>query len=198
MSKIIGVDVDGVLLKWEEAFDDFMAGQGLTKKDQGHFDLRKHYPEVPAEALNTYISVFNESAYMRYLAPMDGAVEYVTKLADEGYKFSVITSQTLNKVANRAREDNLKEVFGDVFEDFTFLETGQGKYFALQKFDMGTIWIDDKPDNVESGKVLGLVPILLDLPHNRSYNNKQMNIQRANSWKDIYDIKKEKTNVTNT
>ena len=198
MSKIIGVDVDGVLLKWEEAFDDFMAGQGLTKKDQGHFDLRKHYPEVPAEALNTYISVFNESAYMRYLEPMDGAVEYVTKLADEGYKFSVITSQTLNKVANRAREDNLKEVFGDVFEDFTFLETGQGKYFALQKFDMGTIWIDDKPDNVESGKVLGLVPILLDQPHNRSYNNKQMNIQRANSWKDIYDIIKEKTNVTNT
>ena len=198
MSKIIGVDVDGVLLKWEEAFDDFMAGQGLTKKDQGHFDLRKHYPEVPAEALNTYISVFNESAYMRYLEPMDGAVEYVTKLADEGYKFSVITSQTLNKVANRAREDNLKEVFGDVFEDFTFLETGQGKYFALQKFDMGTIWIDDKPVNVESGKVLGLVPILLDLPHNRSYNNKQMNIQRANSWKDIYDIIKEKTNVTNT
>ena len=198
MSKIIGVDVDGVLLKWEEAFDDFMAGQGLTKKDQGHFDLRKHYPEVPAEALNTYISVFNESAYMRYLEPMDGAVEYVTKLADEGYKFSVITSQTLNKVANRAREDNLKEVFGDVFEDFTFLETGQGKYIALQKFDMGTIWIDDKPDNVESGKVLGLVPILLDLPHNRSYNNKQMNIQRANSWKDIYDIIKEKTNVTNT
>ena len=198
MSKIIGVDVDGVLLKWEEAFDDFMAGQGLTKKDQGHFDLRIHYPDVPAEALNTYISVFNESAYMRYLEPMDGAVEYVTKLADEGYKFSVITSQTLNKVANRAREDNLKEVFGDVFEDFTFLETGQGKYFALQKFDMGTIWIDDKPDNVESGKVLGLVPILLDLPHNRSYNNKQMNIQRANSWKDIYDIIKEKHNVTNT
>ena len=198
MSKIIGVDVDGVLLKWEEAFDDFMAGQGLTKKDQGHFDLRKHYPEVPAEALNTYISVFNESAYMRYLEPMDGAVEYVTKLAEEGYRFSVVTSQTLNKVANRAREDNLKEVFGDVFEDFTFLETGQGKYFALQKFDMETIWIDDKPDNVESGKVLGLVPILLDLPHNRSYNNKQMNIQRANSWKDIYDIIKEKTNVTNT
>ena len=198
MSKIIGIDVDGVLLKWEEAFDDFMVGQGLTKKDQGHFDLRIHYPDVPAEALNTYISVFNESAYMRYLEPMDGAVEYVTKLADEGYKFSVITSQTLNKVANRAREDNLKEVFGDVFEDFTFLETGQGKYFALQKFDMGTIWIDDKPDNVESGKVLGLVPILLDLPHNRSYNNKQMNIQRANSWKDIYDIIKEKTNVTNT
>ena len=198
MSKIIGVDVDGVLLKWEEAFDNFMAGKGLTKKDQGHFDLRKHYPEVPADALNTYISVFNESAYMRYLEPMDGAVEYVKKLADEGYRFSVITSQTLDKVANRAREDNLKEVFGDVFEDFTFLETGQGKYFALQKFDIGTIWIDDKPDNVESGKVLGLVPIILDLPHNRSYNNKQMNIQRANSWKDIYDIIKEKHNVTNT
>ena len=198
MSKIIGVDVDGVLLKWEEAFDDFMAGQGLTKKDQGHFDLRKHYPEVPAEALNTYISVFNESAYMRYLEPMDGALEYVTKLAEEGYRFSVVSSQSTNKMANRAREDNLKEVFGDVFEDFTFLETGQGKYFALQKFDMETIWIDDKPDNVESGKVLGLVPILLDLPHNRSYNNKQMNIQRANSWKDIYDIIKEKHNVTNT
>ena len=56
MSKIIGIDVDGVLLKWEEAFDDFMTGQGLTKKDQGHFDLRKHYPDVPAEAVTELVS----------------------------------------------------------------------------------------------------------------------------------------------
>ena len=39
MSKIIGVDVDGVLLKWEEAFDDFMAGQGLTTVSYTHLTL---------------------------------------------------------------------------------------------------------------------------------------------------------------
>ena len=51
MSKIIGIDVDGVLLKWEEAFDDFMTGQGLTKKDQGHFDPRKHYPRCTSRSI---------------------------------------------------------------------------------------------------------------------------------------------------
>ena len=39
-----------------------MAGQGLTKKDQGHFDLRKHHP-ISAEALNTYIRVPRKCLY---------------------------------------------------------------------------------------------------------------------------------------
>ena len=43
--------------------------------------------------MQVLVKIFNESAYMRYLDPMEGAVEYVKKLADEGWRFHVITSK---------------------------------------------------------------------------------------------------------
>ena len=69
---------------------------------------------------------------MRYLESMDGAVEYVTQVSRRGLQVFSWDHSTTNKVANRAREDNPKEVFGDVFEEFEFLETGQGKYYVLK------------------------------------------------------------------
>ena len=105
----------------------------------------------------------------------------------------MITSQSTDKIANQARKDNLKDVFGDVFEDFTFLDTGGGKIDALKTLVPGTWWIEDKPKNAFDGAVLGLASILLDLQHNSSYTiNKQINFQREKNWEHIYDIIKEK------
>ena len=102
-------------------------------------------------------------------------------------------ASNFDKAISKNAKDNLKDVFGDVFEDFTFLDTGGGKIDALKTLVPGTWWIEDKPKNAFDGAVLGLASILLDLPHNSSYTiNKQMNFQRANNWKHIYDIIKEK------
>ena len=190
--KLIATDCDGVLFKWEEMFDKYMKVNGFEKKTKDHYELHMNY-QMPVTEMQVLVKIFNESAYMRYLEPMEGAVEYVKKLADEGWRFHVITSQSTDKVANQARKDNLKDVFGDVFEDFTFLDIGEDKIEALKTLVPGTWWIEDKPKNAFDGAVLGLASILLDLPHNSSYTiNKQMNFQRANNWKHIYDIIKEK------
>ena len=192
MTKLIATDCDGVLFKWEEMFDKYMKINGFEKKTQDHYELHMNY-QIPEAEMPVLVKIFNESAYMRYLEPKEGAVEYVKKLADEGWRFHVITSQSTDKIANQARKDNLKDVFGDVFEDFTFLDTGGGKIDALKTLVPGTWWIEDKPKNAFDGAVLGLASILLDLPHNSSYTiNKQMNFQRAKDWKHIYDIIKEK------
>ena len=190
--KIIATDCDGVLFKWEQMFDKYMAVNGFEKKVQDHYELHMNY-QMPVAEMKVLVKIFNESAYMRYLEPMDGAVENVKKLADEGWKFHVITSQTEDKIANQARKDNLNDVFGDVFHDYTFLDTGGDKIEALKTLVPGTWWIEDKPKNAFDGAVLALASILLDLPHNSSYTiNKQMNFQRAKDWKHIYDIIKEK------
>ena len=54
--------------------------------------------------MQVLVKISNESAYMRYLNPMEGAVEYVKKLADEGWRFYVITSQSTDKVAQPKHE----------------------------------------------------------------------------------------------
>ena len=185
MTKLIATDCDGVLFKWEEMFDKYMKINGFEKKTQDHYELHMNY-QMPVPEMQVLVKIFNESAYMRYLEPIEGAVEYVKKLADEGWRFHVITSQSTDKIANQARKDNLKDVFGDVFEDFTFLDTGGGKIDALKTLVPGTWWIEDKPKNAFDGAVLGLASILLDLPHNSSYTiNKQMHFQRAKNLEHI-------------
>jgi 5'(3')-deoxyribonucleotidase len=191
MNKIIAIDCDGVLLNWEQSFDDWMAFQGFPKHASDHYDVSMNYHMNKGQC-EVLVKIFNESAWMKFLKPIEGAVENVKKLADLGYKFHVITSQTLDKKANQLREENLKEVFGDVFEQIECLDTGADKDEALSKIPEGTIWIEDKPANAELGSRLGLVALLLDLPHNQVYNEDNTLVQRIKNWTEIYNVIKEK------
>ena len=191
MNKIIAIDCDGVLLNWEQSFDDWMAFQGFPKHASDHYDVSMNYHMNKGQC-EVLVKIFNESAWMKFLKPIEGAVENVKKLADLGYKFHVITSQTLDKKANQLREENLKEVFGDVFEQIECLDTGADKDEALSKIPEGTIWIEDKPANAELGSRMGLVALLLDLPHNQVYNEDNSLVQRIKNWTEIYNVIKEK------
>lgn len=191
MKKIIATDCDGVLLQWEPAFDEWMQLNGFEKKASDHYQMHMNYWMSEGE-MDVLIKVFNESAYMRYLKPMEGAVENIKKIAELGYKFHVITSQSLDPMANRAREENLKDLFGDVFEKIECLDTGADKSLALNNLSFGTIWIEDKPSNAELGVDYGLVSLLLDLPHNSYYNTDNTSVQRVKDWAEIYNVIKEK------
>jgi 5'(3')-deoxyribonucleotidase len=191
MNNIIAIDCDGVLLNWEQSFDDWMAFQGFPKHASDHYDVSMNYHMNKGQC-EVLVKIFNESAWMKFLKPVDGAVENVKKIADLGYKFHVITSQTLDKKANQLREENLKEVFGDVFEQIECLDTGADKDEALSKVPEGTIWIEDKPANAELGSRFGLVALLLDLPHNEVYNEDSTSVQRVKNWAEIYNVIKEK------
>ena len=68
----------------------------------------------------------------------------------------------------------MKDVFGDVFEDFTFLDTGEGKIDAI-KTCVGTWWIEDKPKNAFDGVLLGLVTQYYLIPNTFKLYYKQTN-----------------------
>ena len=126
MSKLILTDCDGVLLQWEDAFHRWMQINGFEQIGKGHYNIDMMY-HLPQGFSTTLIKIFNESAWMGYLEPVPGSVETVKKLAEEGYKFTVVTSQSTDTVANKLRKRNLIEHFGDVFKDFVFWILGKAK-----------------------------------------------------------------------
>ena len=85
MKKTILTDVDGVLLNWEYAFDCWMLEQGFKKQEGEEFvygmNIRYGIEKSQAKKL---IKIFNESAVIGFLPPLRDAIEYVTRLADEG------------------------------------------------------------------------------------------------------------------
>ena len=98
MSKrLILCDVDGVLLHWEQGFDNWMKRQGYQKQKENSYKVEEHYG-INKEACSLLIQIFNESASMRYLDTIDGATNYMSKLHEAGYIIRLITSQSLYKV----------------------------------------------------------------------------------------------------
>ena len=183
--KVILTDCDGVLLDWEYHFYKWVwETHGLEQK-QSIYSVAKAL-EIPWKESALLIKEFNESEMMKKLSPLRDAVKYVRKLHEEhGYIFHIITSQSDDPTAQDYRKENLFNVFGDVFDGFTILKTGQNKDKVLAKWE-GTecFWIEDKVANLEMGEVAGLEGILMD----HHWNKDCIDFKRVKTWKEIYNI----------
>jgi len=188
LKKMILTDVDGVLLNWEYAFDVWMNEQGFTTVDGEQFvyNMGDRYGIERAQA-KKLIKIFNESAVIGFLPPLRDAVEYVTRLADEGYQFTAITSLSTQYHAKKLRKQNLNKIFGKgVFTEVECLGTGADKDEALAKYkDSGMWWIEDKVENAEAGAKAGLKPIVIE--HGFNMNDKH-EFPVAKNWKDVYNL----------
>ena len=90
---------------------------------------------------------------------------------------------------------NLKKLFGETtFEKFVYLDTGADKDFALEPYrDSGYYWIEDKIVNCQVGKEMGLKSLLMEHGHNMDYEDPA--IPRVTSWKQIYQIITNETEI---
>ena len=185
-SKIILTDADGVLLNWEYAFITWMEEQGhnLVQGYQFIYDVAKWFGKKKKKS-KKLVRFFNESATIGYLPALRDAEHYVKLLGKLGYKFHVITSLSKNQNAQKLRTKNLKKLFGNVFEEFIYLDTGDDKDEVLKQYkNTGCYWIEDKPDNVIAGQNAGLNGLLMAHGHNVEYKS---HMHRVHNWKEIYE-----------
>jgi FMN phosphatase YigB (HAD superfamily) len=189
--KLILVDCDGVLFDWEYAFDQWMKRHDYTVVAHGNYLMDVKYGLEKREA-KRLIRMFNESAWIRKLPPLRDAIHYVKKLHTEhGYIFHAITSLSNDDYSQHLRTKNLREMFGDtVFEKYVYLDTGADKDEALEPYrNSGCYWIEDKPENVDTGIEMGLDGILMMHQHNAGYVGLA---DRVLNWKEIYELITEK------
>lgn len=190
MKKVILTDADGVLLDWEWAFNVWMLEHGFEKQDGHQFvygmDLRYGISKDQGKKL---IKTFNESAAIGFLPALRDAMYYVKRLHEEhGYVFKCITSLSLDKNAYKLRKMNLEKLFGKTaFDELVCLDTGANKDEALEPYrDTGLYWIEDKLENAELGKKLGLNAILVEHGFNMNSDIKS-GIKKVVNWKEIYE-----------
>ena len=187
--QVILVDCDGVILDWEYAFSVWMEQHGHEKQTgyQYVYDIGEQYGITKSQA-KQLIKIFNESAAIGFLPALRDAMFYVKRLHEEhGYVFHCITSLSLDPNAGKLREMNLRKLFGTTaFERVVCLDTGADKDQALAEYkDSGCWWVEDKPENAETGHNLGLRSILMEHGHNM---NHECSYPVVKNWKEIYSI----------
>lgn len=184
--KLILTDVDGVLLDWEVAFHDWMESKGFVKNDIITYDMHIVYGQKK-EHIKALVREFNTSAWMCCLQPLRDAVEGVAALVEKGYRFGAITSLSLDPYAAKLREENLRNVFGDVFDFVQCLDTGADKDEALAPWkDSGLFWLEDKPENAALGAELGLQSIIIKHHHNSDFEHE--GVKSVDNWAQIVEI----------
>lgn len=109
-----------------------------------------------------------------YLVPAkDDAVYYIKKLMDEGFQFYVCTSTDYRFAKDKF--DNC------LYRLFPFICKEQVITTYNKQLMRCNILIDDGIHNI-IGQYKGL---LMDMPHNKSFKNPQ--VERVHNWKEIYD-----------
>lgn len=191
MDKVILTDCDGVLLKWDTAFEEFITAKGhprVPNTDTEYSMALRH--NITIRQAQDYIQEFNESPKIADLDPFADCVEHVAKLAEQGFKFIAVTSISDHPLAKINRTENLKNLFGDIFEDVVCLAMGASKAHVLMQWaDTGYFWIEDHQRQAEAGHEAGLKTILIDHPYNTHYATDLFpKVSYHTPWKEIYKI----------
>ena len=186
--KVIVVDCDGVILNWEDAFITWMEHQGYenVQRHQFIYNAGEKFGLTPAEG-KKWVRLFNQSAAIGFLPPLRDAQE-VMKLLNKnyGYRFVVCTSLSTDQSAQKLRIRNLEKLFGPIFDDFIFLDTGADKDSALYKLAKkyrGCYWVEDNIENAKAGAKVEFEPIVMEHGYNM---NDEHPYFVAKNWEDIY------------
>jgi FMN phosphatase YigB (HAD superfamily) len=190
LNDTILVDCDGVLVDWETKFHAWMQARGYQIRDnhESHYRISDRYHDLSREQSRQLTRYFNESAAVRFMAPVRDSVYWVKRLNWKmGFRLHVITSLSLDPDAQILRRQNLQELYGDIFDKIICLDTGSDKDEILDQYrNCGCWWVEDKPENALAGLERGLKPILVAHDHNRDFRHDH--VPRADSWQQIYDI----------
>jgi FMN phosphatase YigB (HAD superfamily) len=138
---------------------------------------------------------FNEGPLIAELEPYRDAVEYVEKLAERGFRFTMITSLSDHPDAYEHRAHNIEVVFqesigpGEVFEELICLPIGASKQHVLSQWGgTGLFWIEDHFKNAEAGHEVGLKTLLVDTEYNRHYQTDLFpRLDIDHPWRDAYN-----------
>ena len=186
MNKTILTDIDGVMLDWEGGFTRWFEEQGHAIQIDDPkltYNLATRYG-ITMPFLIDNVRKFNDSEELGKLQPHRDAVEYVGKLSDTGYRFIAITSMSEMKATCQRRVEHLEDVFGNVFDDYIFLDVGANKNKVLEEFrNTGLFWLEDKIENAQAGLDVGLTSIIME----HGYNMHSDVAPLVKNWQHFYE-----------
>lgn len=189
--RIILTDCDGVLLKWNEGFNTFMAKKGLPQlpNTESEYSIAIRH-DISINEAHEFIKEFNESTRISDLSPFADSIEYVSKLVNKGFRFIIVTSISDSPESKFYRTQNVIDLFGDIFDEINCIEMGANKAHILKRWEgSGYFWIEDHMRQAEAGYEAGLKTVLINHPYNTHYKTDLFpTVSYDRPWKEIYDM----------
>lgn len=177
LEKTIIVDVDGVLLNYHDMF---------IEEYSNHFSYHENpqclTDEFDSTVLDGLITLFSQTTKFSNLEPFKKSDVYLKKLYNDGFTINVITACGNSGLTRELRLKNLEKVFGDIFNDITFVGLGDSKIDYLKTFKgSNLVYVEDKFEHYLDGETVGLDSIMMATNYNHGLDTKRME-----DWSEIY------------
>lgn len=196
--KLILTDCDGVLVNWNAGFARYMASRGFPQipNTDSEYSISIRHGISSHQAVEC-IKEFNESRHIADLNPFADSVDNVLTLSNLGFRFIVVTSLSEHPDAHEYRTTNLKNIFGDVFDEIRCIEQGASKAATLLEWaDTGYFWIEDHMRQAEAGHEAGLKTVLINHPYNSHYKTDLFpTVSFETPWAEIVNMVRKEYNL---
>ena len=136
------------------------------------WNLSKYYPNLSKEQI--YSPLYTEE-FWKTVSIKSDAVEYITKLIDEGAQFYIATASPYHNI--RIKVESCLLPYWPEFDSKRLITIYNKQLLNC------TFLIDDYVDNLIGGNY---IKVLMDAPHNQNSNG--IEDFRVTSWKEIYEI----------
>lgn len=169
------IDMDDVLINLHEAWVSELNkafGRNVNVEDITDWDMTLFFPNLTMQQIFSPLSNGN---FWHSVKPKEGAVEFVRRLKNDGYQVYVCTTSYYK---------TLKEKMdGALFRHFDYLPWGDVIVTPNKQMINADFLIDDGTHNLVGGKYK---KILMDMPHNRKFEERSYGMIRVHSWEEIY------------
>lgn len=171
------VDMDDTIENLLDAWLKYLNSKYNTsyiKEDIKDWNVASYFPMAGE---NEVFAPLLTDEFWTTVTPKEDAQIVLKKLIDEGHSVHIVTASGYQSLSSKM--ENL------LFKHFPFLRWSDVIITNNKQMIKGDILIDDAPHNLLGGSYQG---ILMDMPHNRWFDEKSHDIIRVNSWYEILHI----------
>lgn len=171
------VDMDDTIELLTDAWLDWLNakhGTHVTKDDIHSWNFAAAFPTLTED--EAYAPIYIDE-FWDHVEPMPWAFEILCRLRAEGHEVYIVTSSTYQTIPAK-----MEKV---LFQYFPFIHWDHVIVAPKKQMILGDVLIDDAPHNLDGFDGL---KILMDAPHNRSYDAKKNGMFRVDNWRMVYDL----------
>ena len=192
----LGVDIDDTIALTNEKLietairydNEVLGGRGFRDKDAYKFVEMFYWDKTNVNNFFTYV---RKSNFFLELDVIDGALEYLNKLFDEGNEIYFITYRSgKDKIVYEMTRDWLSNK-GFKYNKLFMDGSNKGMICKNNQIDL---FIDNSYEHIESANMYGIPSILF----NTIYNKDIPDVNRKYNWEEIYNYVKEVSDGKNS
>lgn len=142
--------------------------------DVNNWDISPLFPSVPKKDL---FKPIDNPEFWNNVKPLDGSVEYIKRLIDDGHEVYVVTASHPNTV--KPKLEKVLRVY------FPYIPYKNVIIAHNKQMIKGDILIDDAPHNLIGGDYLKL---LMTAQHNLGFDAIENDMIRVDSWEHAYRV----------